>query len=225
MRIDVVSGTPRILQSPLRESIIRQAKKKKLVDIHIHDLRDYTHDRHRTIDDTPFGGGAGMILKPEPIFACIESLKSKRPYDEVIYVTADGERFDQKTANEISLKKNLLILCGHYKGIDERVRETLVTKELSIGDYVMTGGELAALVIIDAIVRLLPGVLGDGESLLSDSFQDNLLDAPWYTRPADFRGMKVPDVLLSGNHKEIEAWRHKERTKRTQVRRKDLLKS
>ena len=223
MRIDVVSGTPRILDSPLRGSIIGQAKKKKLVDIHIHNLRDYTHDKHRTIDDTPFGGGAGMILKPEPIFECVESLQAKRSYEEIIYVTADGERFDQKTANELSLRKNLLILCGHYKGIDQRIREALVTRELSIGDYVLTGGELAALVIIDAVVRLLPGVLGDGESLLSDSFQDNLLDAPWYTRPADFRGLKVPDVLLSGNHKEIESWRNKEREKKTRDRRRDLL--
>lgn len=225
MRIDIISGIPKMLESPLKESIIKQAKKKKLVDIHVHDLRDYTRDKHQTIDDTPFGGGAGMILKPEPIFACIESLKKKRTYDEIIYVTADGKPFSQKTANDLSLKKNLLILCGHYKGVDERVRTTLVTKEISIGDYVLTGGELAALVITDAIVRLIPGVLGDGESLLSDSFQENLLDAPWYTRPAEFRGLKVPEVLLSGNHKEIETWRHHERVRKTQTRRKDLLKS
>lgn len=224
MRIDIISGVPKILESPLNESIVKQAKKKKLVEIHVHDLRDYTHDKHRTIDDMPYGGGAGMILKPEPIFSCIEKLQHERSYDEVIYATADGERFTQKIANELSLKKNLLILCGHYKGIDERVRKTLITREISIGDYVLTGGELAALVIVDAVIRLLPGVLHDGESLLTDSFQEKLLDASWYTRPAKFRGMTVPRVLLSGDHHEIEKWRRQERLKKTRSRRKDLLK-
>jgi tRNA (guanine37-N1)-methyltransferase len=224
MRIDIVTGVPKILESPLKESIIRQAKKKRLVAIHIHDLRDHTHDRHRTIDDTPYGGGAGMILKPEPIFECVETLQKKRSYDEIIYVTADGERFTQALANELSMKENLLFLCGHYKGIDQRVRQTLVTREISIGDFILTGGELAALVVVDAIVRLIPGVLGDGESLLTDSFQENLLDTVWYTRPADYRGMKVPEVLLSGDHKEIERWRREERLRKTRERRKDLLK-
>jgi tRNA (guanine37-N1)-methyltransferase len=225
MRIDVIAGIPEILTSPLNESIIKQARKKRLVEIAVHDLRDYTHDRHRTIDDTPYGGGAGMILKPEPIFECVESLRTKRNYDDVIYLTADGEKFSQRAANELSLKSRLLFICGHYKGVDERVRSSLVTREISIGDYVLTGGELAACVVIDAIVRLIPGVLGDGESLLTDSFQSDLLDAPWYTRPAEYRGMKVPDVLLSGNHKEIEQWRAEQRLKKTRKRRKDLLKN
>ncbi|HMD14760.1 MAG TPA: tRNA (guanosine(37)-N1)-methyltransferase TrmD, partial [Bacteroidota bacterium] len=171
MRIDIVTGFPKLLSSPLNESIIRQAKKKKLAAIRVHDLRKFTHDKHKTIDDTPYGGGAGMILKPEPVFECIESLQRKRQYDEVIYLTADGEMFDQKIANQLSLKNNLLMLCGHYKGIDERIRKQLITKEISIGDYVLTGGELAALVVVDALIRLIPGVLGDGESMLTDSFQ------------------------------------------------------
>lgn len=224
MRIDIVTGLPGILKSPLRESILKRAQKKNLVKIHVHDLHKYARDKHRTIDDTPYGGGAGMILKPEPIFACIESLKTKRNYDEILYVTADGDPFTQKIANELSLSENLVILCGHYKGIDQRVREALVTRELSIGDYVLTGGELAALVIVDAVVRLLPGALGDGESLLTDSFQENLLDAPWYTRPAEFHGMRVPEVLLSGDHKTIEQWRYEQRREKTLERRKDLLK-
>jgi len=224
IRIDVVTGFPQILRSPLCASIIRQAKKKKLVMIRVHNLRKYAHDKHKTIDDTPYGGGAGMVLKPEPIFECIESLKSKRYYDEVIYVTADGEKFDQKLANQLSLKKNLIFLCGHYKGIDHRVREKLITREISIGDYVLTGGELAALVIIDALVRLIPGVLGDSESMLTDSFQEGLLDCPYYTKPFEFKGMKVPEVLLSGNHKAIEKWRHEQRVKRTKELRKSLLK-
>lgn len=223
MRIDVISAVPDILESPLRESILKRAQENGLVDIHIHNLRDYAHDRHLTIDDVPYGGGAGMILKPEPIFECIESLKRERSYDEVIFLTADGERLDQKMATQLSLCKNLILLCGHYKGVDERVREALVTKEISIGDFVLTGGELPALVVIDAVVRLIPGVLHDGESALTDSFQDHLLDAPWYTRPAEYRGMKVPDVLLSGNHEEIAKWRETKRLDRTRARRKDLL--
>lgn len=223
MRIDVVTGFPRLLHSPLNESIIKRAQEKGLVEIVVHDLREYATDKHRTIDDTPYGGGAGMILKPEPVFACIEHLQSQRRYDEIIYMTADGERLTQKIANELSLASNLVLLCGHYKGIDERIREALVTREISIGDYVLTGGELPALVLIDAVVRLVPGVLGDGESLLTDSFQQGLLDAPYYTKPEVFRGMRVPEVLLSGNHKEIAAWRAEQQRKRTAQRRKDLL--
>ena len=223
MRIDIISGFPSFLESPLRTSIMRQAKKKKLVQIRVHDLRKFTHDKHKTIDDTPYGGGAGMILKPEPIFEAIDSLQSKRMYDEVIYLSAEGETFNQKIANDLSLKKNLIFLCGHYKGVDERVREKMVTREISIGDYVLTGGELPALVVIDAIVRLIPGVLGDGESLLTDSFQTDLLDAPQYTKPAEYRSMSVPDVLLSGDHKKIEHWRHDQRFERTKLRRTDLL--
>jgi tRNA (guanine37-N1)-methyltransferase len=223
MRIDIVSGLPKILAGPLNESIIRRAQDEKLVEIVVHDLRDYTTDKHRTIDDTPYGGGAGMILKAEPVFACIESLQQQRKYDDVIYLTADGEKLTQPMANALSLKGNLLLLCGHYKGIDERIREALVTREISIGDYVLTGGEIPALVLVDTVVRLIPGVVGDGESLLTDSFQGNLLDAPQYTRPAEFRGMKVPDVLLSGNHRDIAAWREKQSIKRTQDRRKDLM--
>lgn len=223
MRIDVVTGFPKLFATPLQESILKRAQDKGLVEIVIHDLRDHTTDRHRTIDDAPFGGGAGMILKPEPVFTGIEGLQSQRVYDEVIYLSADGERFTQEMANRLSLKGNLILLCGHYKGIDERIREALITQEISIGDYVLTGGELPALVVIDAVARLIPGVLNDGESLLDDSFQNSLLGAPHYTRPADFRGMKVPDVLLSGNHTEIGAWREEQQQARTKERRKDLL--
>jgi tRNA (guanine37-N1)-methyltransferase len=223
MRIDIVTGFPKLLRSPLNESIIRQAKRKKLVQIRVHDLRSYTHDKHHTIDDTPYGGGAGMILKPEPIFECIESLQQKRNYDEVIFLTADGETLNQNIANELSLKKNLILLCGHYKGVDERVRETLVTREISIGDYVLTGGELPALVLVDAVVRLIPGVLGDSESLLTDSFQDGLLDCPQYTKPSTYRSLSVPAVLLSGNHQAIERWRHQQRIERTRQRRKKMI--
>jgi tRNA (guanine37-N1)-methyltransferase len=223
MRIDVISAVPAILESPLNESILKRAQENGLVELHVHNLRDYAHDRHLTIDDVPYGGGAGMVLKPEPIFECVESLKAQREYDEVIYLSADGERFDQKMAARLSLCSNLLLLCGHYKGVDERVRESLITREISIGDFVLTGGELPALVVIDAVVRLIPGVLHDGESALSDSFQDHLLDCPWYTRPPVYREMKVPEVLLSGNHAEIEKWREEKRLQRTQTRRKDLL--
>jgi tRNA (guanine37-N1)-methyltransferase len=223
MRIDIISGLPKLLSSPLNNSIIKRAKKKKKVVIRAHDLRKYTHDRHKTIDDTPYGGGAGMILKPEPIFECIEALQKKRKYDEVIYLTADGEKFNQTIANELSLKENLILLCGHYKGIDDRIRQTLITREISIGDYVLTGGELAAVVLVDAIVRLLPGVMGDSESMLNDSFQDGLLDAPFYTKPPEYRGLEVPEVLLSGDHKKIEKWRSEQRIKKTKQRRPDLL--
>lgn len=223
MRIDIISAVPQLLASPLNESILKRAQQFNLAEIVVHDLRMFAHDKHKIIDLPPYGGGAGMILKPEPIFECIEKLQSERTYDEVIYVTADGERFDQKMANQLSLKKNLIILCGHYKGIDQRVRETLITKEISIGDYVLTGGELAAMVISDAIVRLIPGVIGDGESALTDSFQDGLLDAPSYTRPEEFRGMKVPEILLGGNHKEVAKWKEQQRKTKTEQRRKDLL--
>lgn len=223
IRIDIISAVPQLLTSPLSESILKRAQERGLAEIVVHDLRSFAHDKHKIVDQPPYGGGAGMILKPEPIFECIEQLQSERSYDEVIYVTADGEKFGQKSANDLSLKHNLIILCGHYKGIDERVRQTLITREISIGDYVLTGGELAALVIADAVVRLIPGVINDGESALTDSFQDGLLDAPSYTRPPEFRGMKVPEVLLGGNHAEISAWREEQRKKKTHERRKDLL--
>jgi tRNA (guanine37-N1)-methyltransferase len=224
MRIDIVTGLPTLLESPLQESIIRRAQDKGKVRILVHDLRDFTHDKHKTIDDTPYGGGAGMILKPEPVFECVEHLQQERIYDEVIFLTADGETLNQRVANDLSLKENILLICGHYKGVDERVRKSLVTRELSIGDFVLTGGELAAAVVVDAVVRLIPGVLNDSESALSDSLQDSLLGAPQYTRPPEYRGMKVPDVLLSGNHAEIEKWRQSQRAERTASRRSDLLK-
>ena len=223
MRIDLITGFPKLVESPLGESMLKRAQDMGYVQVIVHDLRDYTADRHRTIDDTPFGGGAGMVLKPEPVFACIERLQSERTYDAVIYLTADGERLTQPLANALSLSANLVLLCGHYKGIDERIRERLITREISIGDYVLTGGELPALVLIDALVRLLPGVLHDGTSLLNDSFQDGLLDAPQYTRPAEFREMRVPEVLLSGNHEVIERWRQEQREERTRQRRTDMI--
>jgi tRNA (guanine37-N1)-methyltransferase len=223
MRIDVVTGFPRLFTGPLTESMVRRAQDLRVAEIVVHDLRDHAVDKHRSIDDMPYGGGAGMVMKPEPVFACIEALKKERQYDEVIYLTPDGERFTQAIATSLSLRSAVILLCGHYKGIDERIREGLVTRELSIGDYVLTGGELPAMVVIDTVVRLLPGVLHDGESLLTDSFQDNLLGAPCYTRPAEFRGMRVPDVLLSGNHDQIRAWREAQQHRRTAERRDDLL--
>jgi tRNA (guanine37-N1)-methyltransferase len=223
MRIDVVTGFPKLLAGPLQESMLRRAQDTGEVEIVVHDLRDYTTDRHKTIDDTPYGGGAGMVMKAEPVFACVDRLKSARSYDEVVYLSADGERLTQQLANALSLKTNLVLLCGHYKGVDERIREALVSREDSIGDYVLTGGELPALVVIDSIVRLLPGVLHDGESLLDDSFQEGLLGAPCYTRPAEFRGMKVPEVLLSGNHQEILEWRQRKQRERTERRRRDIV--
>ncbi|HLP17906.1 MAG TPA: tRNA (guanosine(37)-N1)-methyltransferase TrmD [Bacteroidota bacterium] len=225
MRIDILSALPRLLESPLRESILKRAQAAGKAEIVVHDLRLFTHDKHHTLDEPPYGGGAGMILKPEPIFECVESLKEQRSYDEVIYLTADGERFTQSVANELSLKKNIILLCGHYKGIDERIRTALVTREVSIGDYVLTGGELAALVVTDAVVRLIPGAIGDGESALTDSFQDGLLDSPHYTRPPEYRGMAVPEVLLSGDHKKINAWREEQRREKTRQRRADLFGS
>lgn len=225
MRIDIVTGLPKLLESPFQESIIRRAQEKGKVELLVHDLREYTHDKHKTIDDTPYGGGAGMILKPEPIFECVEALQAQRKYDEVILLAADGETLTQAMANEMSLKRNLVLICGHYKGVDERVRTALATREVSVGDFVLTGGELAAAIIVDAVVRLLPGVLNDAESALNDSFQDDLLGAPHYTRPPEYRGMKVPDVLLSGNHADIEVWRQRQRMERTKIRRSDLLKN
>jgi len=225
MRIDIITGLPKLLESPFQESIIRRAQEKGKVELLVHDLRGYTHDKHKTIDDTPYGGGAGMILKPEPIFECVEALQAERNYDEVILLAADGEKLTQAMANEMSLRTNLILICGHYKGVDERVRTALVTRAVSVGDFVLTGGELAAAVIVDAVVRLLPGVLNDSESALNDSFQDDLLGAPHYTRPPEYRGMKVPDVLLSGNHADIEVWRQDQRTERTKVRRSDLSKN
>ncbi len=225
IRIDVITGHPRLVRGPLDESMLKRAQELAGVECVVHDLREHATDRHRSIDDTPFGGGAGMVMKPEPVFACIEGLQRERTYDEVVYMSADGERLTQALANELSLKSSLIILCGHYKGIDERIRERLVTREISIGDYVLTGGELPALVLIDAIVRLIPGVLHDGESLLNDSFQDGLLDAPQYTRPAEFRGMRIPEVLLSGNHADIERWRQDQRVGRTRERRQDLMEN
>ena len=225
MRIDIVTGVPRLLESPLYESILHRAQKKNKVEIVVHDLREYTQDKHKTIDDAPFGGGSGMILKPEPVFECVEALQKDRSYDEIILLVPDGEPFNQALANKLSLKDNLLLICGHYKGIDERVRQKLITREISIGDYVLTGGELAAAVVADAVVRLVPGVLNAGESALSDSFQDGLLGYPEYTRPAEYRGMKVPQELLSGDHKEIERWRNQQRQKRTETRRNDLIES
>jgi tRNA (guanine37-N1)-methyltransferase len=224
MRIDIVTGLPKLLDSPLQESILRRAQEKGKAEIIVHDLRQFAHDKHKTIDDTPYGGGAGMVLKPEPIFESVESLTAQRTYDEIILLSPAGERFTQSLANELSLKQHLLLVCGHYKGVDERVRKALITREISIGDYVLTGGELAAALVVDAVVRLIPGVLNDSESALTDSFQDGLLGSPEYTRPAEYRGMKVPDVLLSGDHAEIEEWREQQRRTRTQARREDLMK-
>lgn len=209
MRIDVISALPKILTSPLSESIIKRAQQKKLAEIHLHDLKDYASDRYRHVDDKPFGGGAGMVIKPEPAFRCLDKLLSERRYDEVIYLTPQGTKFNQKRANKLSLKKNLILICGHYKGIDQRIIDKYVTSEISIGDYVLTGGETAAMVIIDTLVRLIPGVLNDSESALTDSFQtESGFDAPVYTRPASYEGMDVPEVLLNGNHSEIQKWRH-----------------
>lgn len=223
IRIDIITVFPKMFDGPLNESMLKKAQERSVAHIAVHDLRDYAHDKHKTVDDSPYGGGAGMVLKPEPVFECVEELAAERTYDEVILLTADGETFNQSMANELSLRRNLLFICGHYKGVDERIRERLATREVSIGDYVLTGGEIGALVAIDAIVRLLPGALGDSESALSDSFQNGLLDSPQYTRPAEFRGMKVPEVLLSGDHEEVRKWREEQSLARTAKRRPDLL--
>lgn len=223
LRIDIVCAVPQTLDSVVTTSIVGRAREKGLVDIHVHNLHDYATDRFRHIDDTPYGGGAGMILECEPIFSCIEGLQAQRTYDDVIYLTPDGERLANARCVELSMHRNIVLLAGHYKGVDQRVRDVLVTRELSIGDYVLTGGELAAAVLTDAIVRLVPGVLGDAESALDDSFMNGLLDAPHYTKPADFRGHRVPDVLLSGNHARIKQWRRDQALAKTQERRPDLL--
>lgn len=224
MRIDIISVNPNLLVSPFEHSIVKRVQEKGLVTIILHDLRDFGLGNYKQIDDTQFGGGAGMVLMIEPIANCIEKLKSERVYDEVIYMTPDAKTLNQSTANTLSLKENILILTGHYKGIDQRVRDLYVTKEISIGDYVLTGGELAAAVLVDSVVRLLPGAIGDEQSALTDSFQDDLLSSPVYTRPADFKGNKVPDILLSGNFPKIEDWRSDKAYARTKEIRPDLLK-
>lgn len=223
MRIDIITVLPELLQSPLNYSILKRAQDKKLVEIVVHNLRDYSLDKHRRVDDYPFGGEAGMVMQIEPVDRAITQLKSERNYDEVIFTTPDGERFDQPMANRLSMAGNLIILCGHYKGIDYRIREHFVTKEVTIGDYVLTGGELAAAIMCDAIVRLIPGAIGDEQSALSDSFQDNLLAPPVYTRPAEYKAWRVPDVLLSGHQRKIDEWKHEQSLERTRRLRPDLL--
>ena len=222
MRIDVVTIFPAFFDV-LEVSLLGKARGAGILDVRVHDLREFTHDRHRTVDDTPYGGGAGMVMMIEPIDKCISKLKSERDYDEIIYLTPDGVTLNQNLANELSLKGNLIILCGHYKGVDQRVRNHFVTREISIGDYVLSGGELAAAVLADSIIRLLPGVLNDETSALSDSFQDDLLAPEVYTRPAEYKGMKVPEILLSGDFPKIEEWRHQNAIERTTIRRPDLL--
>lgn len=225
MRIDLLTVMPEALDSPLHCSIVQRAQDKGLVEIHVHNLRDYSTRKHRKVDDYPFGGDAGMVMQIEPVHRCIEQLKSERDYDDVIFTAPDGELFTQPMANELSLKQNLIILCGHYKGVDYRIREHLITREISIGDYVLTGGEIPAVVITDAIVRLIPGAIGDDQSALSDSFQDNLLEAPVYTRPAEYNGWRVPDVLLSGHAAMIDKWQMEQALERTRRLRPGLLKN
>jgi len=222
MRFDIISVLPELLESPFRHSILKRAQAKGLVEVNVINLRDYAFNKHKSVDDYAYGGGAGMVMMIEPIAKCLEDLKSQRNYDEIIYLSPDGELLDQQLCNIISLCQNLILLCGHYKGIDERIREHLVTKEISIGNYVLSGGELAAAVLSDSVIRLLPGVLSDETSALSDSYQDNLIAPPVYTRPADYNGWKVPDVLLSGNEKLIAEWRHNQSLDRTKERRPDL---
>ncbi|MBC6998687.1 tRNA (guanosine(37)-N1)-methyltransferase TrmD [Cytophaga sp. FL35] len=224
MRIDIITVLPELMESPFNASILSRAKEKGIVEVHFHNLRDYTDNTYKQVDDYQYGGGAGMVLMIEPIDKCISSLQKERTYDEVIYMTPDGTTLNQKLANQLSLHENIIILCGHYKGVDQRVRDKFITKEISIGDYVLSGGELGAAVLCDAVIRLLPGVLNDETSALTDSFQDNLLAPPVYTRPADYKGMKVPDLLLSGNFPKIEKWREKQALDRTQRLRPDLLK-
>ena len=224
MRIDIITVVPELLASPLNESILKRAQESGHAEIYVHNLRDYTDDKRRTVDDYPFGGEAGMVMKIEPVYRCIEKLRSERDYDEIIFTSPDGITYNQQEANRLSLMKNIIILCGHYKGIDYRIREHLITREISIGDYVLTGGELAACVIADSVVRIIPGAIGDEASALTDCFQDNLLAPPVYTRPAEFNGWKVPDVLLSGNFAEIEKWQEDQAWSRTKVLRPDLIK-
>jgi tRNA (guanine37-N1)-methyltransferase len=223
MRIDIISAVPELLESPLNYSILKRAKEKGLVEIYVHNLRDYTTDKHRRVDDYAFGFSAGMVMQIEPIDRIITLLKSERDYDEVIYTSPDGEKFNQKMANNLSMTENLIILCGHYKGIDHRIREHLITREISIGDFVLTGGEIPAALMTDAIVRLIPGVIGDEQSDLSDSFQDNLLAPPVYTRPAEYKGWKVPDILLSGHQAKVDEWNQQQSVERTKRLRPDLL--
>jgi len=223
MRIDIITLFPEIFDGPFQHSMIKRAIDKGLAEIHLHNLRDYSTSKHKSVDDYPFGGGAGMVMMIEPVDLCIQDLKSTCTYDEIIYTSPDGEKLDQGIANKLSLQKNIIILCGHYKGIDERIREHLITKEISIGDYVLSGGEYAAIVICDSITRLIPGVLGDECSALSDSFQDGLLAPPIYTRPSDYKGWKVPEVLLSGNDKLIHKWKTEQAIQRTKLRRPGLL--
>ncbi|MBP8904363.1 MAG: tRNA (guanosine(37)-N1)-methyltransferase TrmD [Paludibacteraceae bacterium] len=223
MRIDIISAVPELLDSPLNFSILKRAQEKGLVDIFVHNLRDYTDDKHRRVDDYAFGFGAGMVLQIEPVDNVISKLKAERAYDEIIYTSPDGEKFSQKLANRYSMVENLMILCGHYKGIDHRIREHLITREISVGDFVLTGGELPAAMMADAIVRLIPGAIGDETSALSDSFQDNLLAPPVYTRPAEYKGWNVPEILLSGHQAKIEEWLHQQSVERTRLLRPDLL--
>lgn len=223
MRIDIITVLPEMFESPLNCSILKRAQNKGLAEIVVHNLRDYTLDKHRKVDDYPFGGEAGMVMMIEPIDRCISHLKSQRDYYDVIFMTPDGEQLTQRMANTLSLSENLIILCGHYKGIDYRIREHLVTKEITIGDYVLTGGELPAIILTDAVVRLIPGAIGDEQSALSDSFQDDLLAPPIYTRPADYKGWKVPDILLSGHQAKIDAWKHEQAVERTRLLRPGLL--
>ena len=224
MRIDIISVIPEMLESPLGCSILKRAQDKGLAELHVHNLRDYTTNKHRKVDDYPFGGDAGMVIQVEPVDRCISALKAERNYDEVIFTAPDGEILNQSMANSMSMLENIIILCGHYKGVDYRIREHLVTREISIGDYVLTGGEIPAIIIADSIVRLIPGVIGDEQSALSDSFQDNLLAPPVYTRPAEYKGWKVPEILLSGHEAKISEWKHEMSVKRTMQLRPDLLK-
>jgi len=224
MRIDIISVLPELMESPFQTSILKRAVDKGLVEVHFHQLRNFGKGKHRQVDDEPYGGGAGMVMMIEPLDNCISSLKSERDYDEVIYLTPDGETLNQKIANNLSIKNNLIFICGHYKGIDQRLRELHVTKEISIGDYVLTGGELAACVLADSIIRLVPGVLNDEQSALTDSFQDDLLSPPIYTRPCEYKGLKVPEILLSGNSKKIEDWLHEQAVLITEEKRPDILK-
>ncbi|SHE74855.1 tRNA (Guanine37-N(1)-) methyltransferase [Mariniphaga anaerophila] len=224
MRIDIITVLPEMIESPLDHSIIKRAREKGLAEIYLHNLRDFSDDKHRRVDDYSFSKGAGMVMAIQPIEKAIETLKKERHYDEIIFTTPDGKLFDQQEANMLSLKENIIILCGHYKGVDQRVRDLFITKEISIGDYVLTGGELAAAVITDSVVRLLPGVLSDETSALTDSFQDNLLSPPVYTRPAEYKGMKVPEILLSGNDKLVDDWKQQQAIERTKTLRPDLYK-
>ena len=224
MRIDILSAVPKLLESPFNDSILQRAKDKKIVDIHIHNIRDHSKNKQKSIDDYAFGGGAGMVLSIEPIDLCITKLKKQRDYDEIIFMTPDGETLSQSISNQLSTLNNIIIICGHYKGIDERIREHIITKEISIGDYVLSGGELAAAVLADSVIRLIPGVLNDETSALTDSFQDNLLAPPVYTRPADYKGWKVPDILTSGNLKAIDEWRMEKSIEKTKKRRPDIYK-